>query len=169
MMLDGEWRVAFLKAEHPELKYGTAPSPVDDAKPSLYGSGYINGTIIGIPKAGKNRDEAWDLVKYLTTNTHALATFSNGIRNVPSTKASTKSKELKPDANFAVFGKIFVNPRSTTIPITVIGADHLQTFTNFIAKWQAGKVKDLKGGLAEVDKQIDAKLKQAGGGGNSVP
>ena len=27
--------------------------PVDDAKPSLYGSGYINGTIIGIPKAAR--------------------------------------------------------------------------------------------------------------------
>ena len=50
MMIDGEWRVAFIAAEHPELKYGTAPMPVDDAKPSLYGSGYINGTIIGIPK-----------------------------------------------------------------------------------------------------------------------
>ena len=30
-------------------------------------------------------------------------------------------------------------------------------------------MKDLQGGLAEVDKQIDAKLKQAGGGGNGVP
>ena len=27
MMMDGEWRVAFLAAEHPELKYGTAPMP----------------------------------------------------------------------------------------------------------------------------------------------
>ena len=85
---------------------------------------------------------------------------------MPSTVSSTKSKELKPDANFATFGKLFVNPKSSTIPITAIGADHLQTFQDFIAKWQAGKVKDLQGGLAEVDKQIDAKLKQAGGGGN---
>ena len=167
MMMDGEWRVAFLAAEHPELKYGTAPMPA--GLRSQYGSGYINGTIIGIPKAGKNRDEAWKLVKYLTTSNHALASFSNGIRNVPSTVSSTKSKELKPDANFATFGKLFVNPKSSTIPITAIGADHLQTFQNFIAKWQAGKVKDLQGGLVEVDKQIDAKLKQAGGGGNSVP
>jgi multiple sugar transport system substrate-binding protein len=143
--------------------------PVDAAKKNLYGSGYVNGTIIGIPKAGKSRDEAWKLVKYLTTNNHALATFSNGIRNVPSTRASTLSRELKPDPNFATFGKLFVNRNSTTIPITVLGADHLQTFQNFIAKWQAGKVDDLKAGLADVDKQIDAKLKQAGGGGNSVP
>jgi len=88
MMLDGEWRVAFLKNEHPGLAYGTAPMPVDDAQPSRYGGGNVNGTIIGIPKGGGNRDEAWKLVKYLTTNDHALAKFSNGIRNVPSTRTS---------------------------------------------------------------------------------
>jgi multiple sugar transport system substrate-binding protein len=162
MMMDGEWRVAFVAAEHPELQYGTAPMPT--SKPNLYGAGYINGTIIGIPKNGKNRDQAWDLVKYLTTNDHALATFSNGIRNVPSTVSSTKSPELKPDPNFATFGKIFTNLHSATTPITAAGAAHLDTFQSFIAKWQAGKVKDLAGGLNDVDKQIDAKLKQAGGG-----
>src|SRR3954469_6700481 len=46
MMMDGEWRVAFIQAEHPELQYGTAPMPA--MAPALYGSGYINGTIIGI-------------------------------------------------------------------------------------------------------------------------
>ena len=55
MMIDGEWRVAFVAAEHPELKYGTAPMPVDGAQPSLYGSGYINGTIIGIPKSAQEQ------------------------------------------------------------------------------------------------------------------
>jgi multiple sugar transport system substrate-binding protein len=171
MMLDGEWRVAFLKNEHPELRYGTAPMPVADGKPQLYGAGAVNGTIIGIPKGGKHRDAAWALVKYLTTNDHALAKFSNGIRNVPSTVSSARSPELIPDAHFQTFIKIFVNPHSQTTPITLIGLDHLTTFTNFIVKWQAGKVKDLNGGLREVDKQIDAKIKQAekGSGGNNVP
>jgi multiple sugar transport system substrate-binding protein len=162
MMIDGEWRVAFLAADHKSVQYGTAPMPVDPSKKSLYGAGYINGTIIGIPRNGDNREEAWKLVKYLTTNTHALAKFSNGIRNVPSTAAAARSKELKPDANFATFTKIFTHPRSGTIPITPLGSAHLETFTSFLAKWQAGKVKDLRSGLAEVDKQIDAKMKQAG-------
>ena len=43
---------------------------------------------------------------------HALATFSNGIRNVPSTAAAAKSKELKPDPNFATFTKVFVREPS---------------------------------------------------------
>jgi multiple sugar transport system substrate-binding protein len=165
MMVDGEWRVAFIAAEHPELQYGTAPMPVLDSKKSQYGAGYVNGTIIGIPKNGSNRDQAWQLVKYLTTNNHALATFSNGIRNVPSTRSSSQSNELKPDPNFAVFTKLFTNPRSSTIPITPIGAAHGETIQSFFAKWQAGKVQDLGAGLRDVDKQIDSKLKQAGAGG----
>jgi multiple sugar transport system substrate-binding protein len=169
MMLDGEWRVAFVKNEHPELQYATAPMPVDDAHPERYGSGYINGTIIGIPKSGENRDEAWDLVKYLTTNDHALAKFSNGIRNVPSTRSSSRSKELLPDKNFDTFLKVFTHPKSGTVPITPIGADHLQTFSNFIAKWYSGKAKDLPAGLRDVDKQIDAKIKQTGEGSGGPP
>jgi multiple sugar transport system substrate-binding protein len=164
MMMDGEWRVSFIANEHPELKYGTAPMPVDGAQPLLYGSGYINGTIIGIPKNGKNREAAWQLVKYLTTNTHALAAFSNGIRNVPSTKAAAQSKELKPDPNFATFTRMFAHPKSQTTPITTAGSAYLDTFANFLAKWQSGKVSALQKGLQGVDKQIDAKLKQSGGG-----
>jgi multiple sugar transport system substrate-binding protein len=160
MMLDGEWRVAFLKNERPELQYGTAPMPVDNANKSLYGSGYVNGTIIGIPKGVKHQEEAWKLVRYLTTNDHALAKFSNGIRNVPSTRSSSKSPELVPDKNFNTFLKIFTHPRSSTIPITPIGLDHLQTFSNFVAKWNAGDVKDLQQGLQDVDKTIDSKIKQ---------
>ena len=41
-------------AEHPDLKYGTAPLPVDDASPTLYGAGYVTGNIIGIPKGAKH-------------------------------------------------------------------------------------------------------------------
>jgi hypothetical protein len=33
-----------------------------------------------------------------------------------------------------------------------------------VTKWQAGHANDLAGGLKKVDKQIDAQLKQAGGG-----
>ena len=53
MMMDGEWRVSFIASEHPDLEYGTAPMPVDGARANLYGGGYINGTIIGIPKNGR--------------------------------------------------------------------------------------------------------------------
>jgi ABC-type glycerol-3-phosphate transport system substrate-binding protein len=164
MQIDGEWRVAFIAAEHPELKYGTAPMPVDSTHKDLYGSNNVNGTIIGIPKTTKHKAEAWALVKYLTTNSHPLALFSNGIRNVPTTKASLNSPEIKPDPHFKTFLKIFANPKNTTFPITPVGSAFGTFFNNFVDKYQAGHASDLSGGLKKVDKQTDAQLKQAGGG-----
>jgi len=169
MNIDGEWRVAFIHNEHPELNYATAPMPVDDAHPNLYGAGYINGTIIGIPKGSPHLKEAWDLVRYLTTNTHFLAQFSNGIRNVPSTTAALKSPEIKPDAHFATFLRIFGNSHSATTPITAVGAGYQDLIQSFAVKWQAGHIDDLHSALVSLDKQIDAQLAQAKKGGGGPP
>jgi multiple sugar transport system substrate-binding protein len=165
MNMDGEWRVAFIKAEHPELDYGTAPLPVDDAHPELFGSSALNGSIAGIPKNAPHKDEAWKLLRYLTTSSHPLAQLANGLGNVPTTKASLKSPELKLDPRFKVFLNVYANPRSSTVPITAVGVAYQNLFTSFITKWQAGHVKDLRAGLRDVDKQIDAQLEHAGGGG----
>jgi multiple sugar transport system substrate-binding protein len=167
MAIDGEYRTAFIKAEHPDLKYGTAPMPVADGHPELYGAGYVTGNIIGIPKGAKNKDAAWELVKYLTTDEHALAILSNGLRNVPTTTSSLKSTELTPDPKFKVFLDVFANPKTATTPITAAGSANQELFQDFVAKWQAGKVTDLQGGLANVDKQIDAQL--ANSAGSQVP
>jgi multiple sugar transport system substrate-binding protein len=167
MAIDGEYRTAFIKAEHPDLNYGTAPMPVADSHPELYGAGYVTGNIIGIPKSAKNKDAAWELVKYLTTDEHALSVLSNGLRNVPTTTASLKSDELTPDPKFKVFLDIFAHPKTATTPITAAGSANQELFQDFVAKWQAGKVTDLSGGLATVDKQIDAQL--ANSAGQDVP
>lgn len=163
MAIDGEYRTAFIKAEHPKLNYGTAPMPVADSHPELYGAGYVTGNIVGIPKGAKNKDAAWELVKYLTTDEHALSVLSNGLRNVPTTTSSLKSNELTPDPKFKVFLDIFAHPKTATTPITAAGSANQELFQDFVAKWQAGKVSDLPGGLANVDKQIDAQLANAEG------
>ena len=167
MAIDGEYRTAFIKAEHPKLNYGTAPMPVADSHPELYGAGYVTGNIIGIPKGAKDKDAAWELVKYLTTDEHALSVLSNGLRNVPTTTASLQSNELTPDPKFKVFLDIFAHPKTATTPITAAGSANQELFQDFVAKWQAGKVSDLPGGLANVDKQIDAQL--ANSSGTQVP
>jgi multiple sugar transport system substrate-binding protein len=163
MNLDGEWRVAFVQAEHPELNFGTAPLPVDDTQPDLYGSGYTSGSIIGIPKTSGHKDEAWQLLKYLATDTGALVKMTNGIRNVPTTTAALESPDVKPDEAFNIFLDIFGNPNTRTTPITLVGSANQDLVDAFVTKYQAGKVDDLEGGLADLDQQIDAQLEAAGG------
>ena len=103
--------------------------------------------------------------RYLTTNNHALAVLSNGLRNVPTTKASLNSKEIMPDAHFATFLKIFANPKSNTSPILASGQAYTTSVQNFFTKWQSGGVKDLGGSLKKLAKQLDAQVAQAKGGG----
>lgn len=162
MMLDGEWRVGLIAAEHPELRYATAPMPA--LTPGLYGAGYVNGAIVGIPNNGGKHDAAWDLVRYLTTDDHALAALADGTGGVPSTASAATSTALRADPRAATFARILTNPGSQTLPVTAIGAAHLDTLQRFLVLWQSGRVRDLAGGLAEVDRQIDARLKQAAGG-----
>ncbi|GII93942.1 extracellular solute-binding protein [Sinosporangium siamense] len=163
MALDGEWRNAMIKNSGIDLDYTTAPLPVADDKPGLYGSGFVAGTIIGIPKGAKHPEAAWQLIRYLTTETDGLVTLSNALRNVPTTSAALQSPQLAKDANFQTFLDIFSHPKTNTLPAHINSVFNQDTFTTFIQKWEQGKVKDLDAGLAEVDKAINDKLKLAGG------
>ena len=60
MNMDGEWRVAFIKSEHPELKYGDGAVPGRRRPARAYGAGYVTGSIIGIPKTSKHKDAGVD-------------------------------------------------------------------------------------------------------------
>ena len=137
--------------------------PVDDAQPDLYGSGYTSGSIIGIPKTSEHQDEAWQLLKYLATDTGALVKMTNGIRNVPTTTDALESPDVKPDEAFNIFLDIFGNPNTRTTPVTLVGSANQDLVDAFVTKYQAGKVDDLEGGLADLDQQIDAQLEAAGG------
>ncbi|MBB5781008.1 ABC transporter substrate-binding protein [Nonomuraea jabiensis] len=163
MVLDGEWRNAMIANEAKDLDYGTAPLPVADDRPDLYGSGFTAGTVIGVPKGAKHPQQAWELVKHLTTDTASLVTLSNALRNVPTTKASMESPDLAKDANFTTFLNIFAHPKTSTIPASVNSVFNQEVMSTFMTKWEKGSVPDLDAGLKGVDKQIDDKLKLSGG------
>ena len=158
MMIDGEYRNAFIKAEAPTLEYGTAPFPTDDAKTDLYGAGYVTGNVIGIGRGSQNPEAAWALVKYLSTDTDSVVAVANGIKNVPTTTPALTSPALEKDANYQTFLDVFANTHSSTTPTTASGKAYQDTLGTFAEKWQSGKVTDLAGGLKTVDQQIDDQL-----------
>jgi ABC-type glycerol-3-phosphate transport system substrate-binding protein len=159
MVFDGEWRTAFIKRDHPSLDYGTAPFPVASNEPQLYGSGRVGGTIVGIPEGTKHPQEAWDLVRYLSTNTQYLVALANSAGNVPTTKASGDSPNLHLGPQFQTFVNIWNNPHSSFYPpLTASGAGYAQLVDNFDAQWQAGNISNLQAGLQKLDTNIDNQL-----------
>ncbi|KOG29103.1 ABC transporter substrate-binding protein [Streptomyces resistomycificus] len=161
MQLDGEWRLGMALDAEPDFEIGVAPLPVPDDQADQYGKGYITGTIAGIAATSQKRNAAWELVKYITTNTDAVVNFSNAIHNVPSTLAALKSPKLKYDPRFRTFLEIAANPNSTTSPASVNGGVYLTTIQQFGYEYESGKVKDLKAGLASTARQIDTDIAQA--------
>ncbi len=161
MQLDGEWRLGMALDAGPDFEIGVAPLPVPDDQADQYGKGYITGTIAGIAATSTKQNAAWELVKYITTDTDAVVAFSNAIHNVPSTLAALKSPDLTYDPRFKTFLDIAANPNSTTSPASVNGGVYLTTIQNFGYEYESGKVKDLKAGLADTAEQIDTDIAQA--------
>ena len=119
-----------------------------------------------MPEGSDNPDEAWALLKYLTTDDKALVELANGLGNVPSTTSSSQSPDLDLPEQFSTFVDVFNNASTPTrrrSPRSATATEQLMQ--SFLAEWQAGKVDDLAAGLADVDNQIDAQLEQATGGG----
>ncbi|MFF5366301.1 ABC transporter substrate-binding protein [Streptomyces sp. NPDC013187] len=161
MQLDGEWRLGMALATKPKFDIGVAPLPVPDDRADQYGKGYITGTVAGIAATSRKQNAAWELVKYITTNTDAVVNFSNAIHNVPSTLAALKSPKLKYDPRFKTFLEIAANPDSTTAPASVNGGVYLTTIQQFGYDYESGKATDLKKGLQEAARQIDTDIAQA--------
>jgi multiple sugar transport system substrate-binding protein len=162
MMLDGEWRTAFISDLRPNLEYSTAPFPVPDDEPANYGMGQIGGTIIGMPRGAPHPDESWLLLKFMATDTDTLVFVANNVRNVPTTFAALESKKLDVTPQFETFLKIFENPLSHYKETSAIGVADQDLVGQFAQQWQVGKVDDLEAGLQEVAEEINAQLEQAG-------
>lgn len=158
MMLDGEWRTAFIEGDKSKVNYATAPFPADDAQPDLYGAQQVGGTIAGIPNGVKHPAESWLLLQFMTTDSNYLTTIAHGLKNVPSTIEALKDPQLQNDPHFKTFMDVFANPKSTFKPITPIGQTDGDLLGTFAEKWQAGKVTDLQGGLKALDSQIAKQL-----------
>ncbi len=158
MLFDGEWRTVYDAAAMAKLNYGTAPFPVADDKPELYGSGLIGGTVVGIPRTSQHQPEAWLFVKTLTTDPQFLEELAVKIGNVPTTIETLQNTSLADDPHFKTFLDIFADPNSTFKQMSTIGTADATMETDFLAKWEAGEVADLQAGLQDLASQIDQQL-----------
>ncbi|MFD7159771.1 ABC transporter substrate-binding protein [Kribbella sp. NPDC059898] len=159
MTMDGEWRLGMARDAGVKFDIGVAPFPVPDDQADSYGKGYLSGTVIGIASTSQKQNAAWELVKFMTTDTDAVVSFANAIHNVPSTLDALKSPKL--NADLKPFLGIAQHPKSSTTPASPNGGAYQLTLQDFGYAYESGKVPDLAAGLAKTDEQIDKDLAQA--------
>jgi multiple sugar transport system substrate-binding protein len=162
MVIDGEWRVGFIKNDNSSVPYATAPFPVADQSPELYGVGQIGGTLVGIPRGTTHTAEAWLLVKYLSLNAKTQQGLAEQLHNVPTVNAALQDPLLTQDPHFATFLQIFANPNSRYKEITTLGLADVTLYDQFVDRYLAGKVTNLQAGLQQLATQIDKQLQLGG-------
>ena len=111
-----------------------------DDQADTYGKGYLSGTIIGIASTSEKQNAAWELVKYLTTDTDAVVSFANAIHNVPSTLDALKSPDLDQSRGDKTFIEIAQNPDSNTTPASPNGGAYQVTLQDLGYDYESGKV-----------------------------
>ena len=161
MAIDGEWRAGMVDDAGVHFDYGVAPFPVPDDQADTYGKGYLSGTIIGIASTSKKQNAAWELVKYLTTDTKAVVSFANAIHNIPSTNKALESPDLARSQAVDAFIKIAENPNSNTTPASPNGGAYQLTLQDVGYAYESGKETDLQGSLDGAAKQIDTDIDRA--------
>ncbi|MFF4386860.1 MULTISPECIES: ABC transporter substrate-binding protein [unclassified Streptomyces] len=161
MQIDGEWRAPMAKEAGVAFEIATAPLPVPDEQADDYGKGYLSGTIMGIAAGSKKQNAAWELVKYMTTDTEAVVAFANAIHNIPSTFAALDSPALQVTPEFKTFLDIARHPKSSTTPAKADGGTYQLTFEDFAYGVEKGDVTDIPAGLAKTDQQIDTDIAKA--------
>jgi multiple sugar transport system substrate-binding protein len=158
LLYDGEWRGTFISDDKSKVDFGTAPFPVADDRPELYGSGQVGGTVVGIPRTAEHPSEAWLLVKFLTMDTKAVETLANLLGNVPTTYEALKDPKLANDPLFKPFMEIFQNEQSYLLPLTPAASAPADLLADFQGKWEAGKVSDLQAGLEDLANAVDQQV-----------
>ena len=158
MSVDGEYRVAFLTDQAPDVDFGTAPLPVADDQADRYGAGFVTGNIAGISANSKNPEAAWALIEYLTTETDSIVGLSNAIKNVPTTADALASPDLQVDEKFKVFLDIFEHPETSTTPPNASGPKYVEMAQECVNGYLSGANKDPASGLKDLDTRIDQAL-----------
>jgi multiple sugar transport system substrate-binding protein len=138
-----------------------APFPVPDDQADTYGKGYLSGTIIGIASTSEKQNAAWELVKYMTTDTDAVVSFANAIHNIPSTLDALKSPDLDQSEATKTFIGIAQNPDSNTTPASPNGGAYQVTLQDVGYEVESGKQPDIQAGLTQAAEQIDTDIEQA--------
>ncbi|MDJ0340089.1 extracellular solute-binding protein [Streptomyces sp. H10-C2] len=159
MGIDGEWRLGMAQDAKAAADLGVVPFPVPDSQADTYGRGYLSGTIVGVANTSSKKNAAWELVKFMTTDTEAVVSFANAIHNVPSTFEAQKSPALNGVPK--IFLDIAQNPNSSTTPASINGGVYQVTLQDFGYAFESGKKTDLQAGLQAVDVQVDKDIAQA--------
>lgn len=152
--IDGNWLPTMIEKTYKvKLNYGIAPIPYPENHPELAGSVCVTSSMFFIPASAKNKDGAFDALKYIT-GPKGQKNVAFGMGNIPC------AKELLTKENYDQMpGMDFYAPYASSDKTYTIEQFPQQTDYNTIINEETEKAFNLKETPEEATKNIVSRSK----------
>ncbi|MFD0619760.1 ABC transporter substrate-binding protein [Paenibacillus sp. GCM10027629] len=157
MTIDGEWLPTFIKQFAPNLNYGIAPIPYDDANPNLINPGNVTTSVFYIPKGVKNPDASWKFLKWLT-EPEQMGEFTAALGNLPTRTSLLDNPIYASVPGFKEFLAYSQSPNLHSFPATAFANEYMTEFTDQYNAILRGKI-GIDEGLKKVKDKIQPLVK----------
>lgn len=105
----GPWELPNIKKYAPDLNYGITFMPTGPgAEPH---QAWVGGWTVGIPAGAKNKEAAFEFIKWLSTSDEATALSGTQVRGFPGYKQSPYYEKIKDDPELKPFYDILVEAK----------------------------------------------------------
>jgi multiple sugar transport system substrate-binding protein len=157
----GPWEIPSLKQFSPDLKYGITfmPQGPDGAKPH---SSWVGGWTVGIPKGAKNKEAAFEFVKWLTATEGGTTIGFDAQGQFPGWKKAPAFAKIQQDPNLKPYYDILVETQHQrpVMPAQAFFASELQRAVDAAIYGQKTPQQALDDATASTQKELDRILKE---------
>ncbi len=129
MIFDGWWTAFFAKENGVKFSIGAAPFPPPAAHPERANTSYLDTNPQDIPTGSPHPQEAFEFIKWETTNPQLCSEYAALIANLPHLKTAPPNPLFK-DPNFQVFLALSNSPNAHTTPKTPISSQFATNLSN---------------------------------------
>ena len=157
----GPWELSGLKQYAPDLDFGITflPTGPDGAPPK---SSWVGGWTVGIPKGAKNKEAAFEFVRWLTTSDEATNIAGNSFTQFPGFKKSPYYEKVQQDPQLKPFYEILVETKHQrpVMPAQAFYMGQLATAVDAAIFGQKTAQQALDDATTETQKELDRILKE---------
>jgi multiple sugar transport system substrate-binding protein len=155
MEIQGVWMHNFIEKYAPGMQWGAAPFPVPADHPKLYGRSLAEADMIVIPKGSKHPDEAFEFIRFLSTQ-EALESLTAGqLKFSPLKEVSPEFWSRHPHPFIRLFRDLPTRPEVIAPPRTGVYNEFLREI-GFAVDQIQNLSRSPKEALAEADRRVQA-------------
>lgn len=157
MVMGGEWVPSEVKKYATDMKLGVCPFPYPDDKPYLKGTSMITTSVFYMPKDSKNKDSAWEFLKYLVSK-DSMIDYTSDNKTLMARKSVLSDPAIKDNKDLRIFSEFALNKNIRGFPPLPIVDEYLDSLTEqiqMVFKQQKTPYEAMK----EVKNKIDPLLK----------